>query len=435
MLASTSMRIFRFVVLLLAGCQASVASGSSCARNSDCAELLACAAGRCRAACGDARDCGAGESCVAFRGSGVCVPPSQPVPCVFNTDCGAHLFCHSGVCVAQCMTDHDCDHGTCVEMLCSEPKLTASATDAGPVDGGASDAGAQCPARQVRCQTDGLCHDLTSLSACGQCGVHCPPGGACEAGACVCGGRPCAPGNDHCVDATEIMLDANGLGSGRGTLSGATADLAPCFGIGGADIFFRVHVPTRSVLSATSDTNLDPDIMDRGCGLPSSACGSVCSRANLSIDVAVVDAGDVVIALRADQPTFVGLATLEVSVVPIGDLDISALVPNVAVSTPQHPAASATLAPTTRNSGCGTGNAHAFYWVRCGGPSSSLQETVTACLAGGTGMVLEDVTTPRECTPAAASGCVTVSSNAPDYADIFVVHAATGTARIDVQLY
>jgi hypothetical protein len=119
------------LLCFLAGCEAAAASGSPCERTSACLEPLVCAGGRCREACADNRDCIAEASCVTFRGAGVCVPPSMPVPCVFNADCGA-LFCHSGACVAQCTIDHDCERGTCVDGLCSEPAITPSS----PLDAG-----------------------------------------------------------------------------------------------------------------------------------------------------------------------------------------------------------------------------------------------------------------------------------------------------------
>lgn len=54
------------------GCQSPLAQGEPCARSSDCAAPLACAYGRCRIECTEARDCSPGLRCIDDGAGGVC---------------------------------------------------------------------------------------------------------------------------------------------------------------------------------------------------------------------------------------------------------------------------------------------------------------------------------------------------------------------------
>src|SRR5215468_11172267 len=126
-------------LLLLAACTRTIASsGAACALNSDCRAPLVCAATFCRPQCRLDRDCDPGESCVAYAGDGVCIPPAAALPCAFSSECGAGRLCVDGTCRATCASDADCAPGTCDSGRCTMPVTT-------PPDGGIVDVDAACP--------------------------------------------------------------------------------------------------------------------------------------------------------------------------------------------------------------------------------------------------------------------------------------------------
>lgn len=196
------------VGVALAACQAPVSVGAVCIRTSECDESLVCATGVCRTQCGDSRDCVNAASCVTYHGSGICVPPTTPVPCIFNTDCGA-LFCRNGQCVAQCTTDHDCDAGSCLNSFCTRPAMTpAMPGDAGPATGD----GGVCPSGLVQCGTDLPCTDLaTDAMNCGSCSHECPTNERCAGGQCLCD-APRTTCGIECIDTTSDVANCGGCG-------------------------------------------------------------------------------------------------------------------------------------------------------------------------------------------------------------------------------
>lgn len=215
---------FLFLIALVA-CTRSVAdSGQTCELNSDCRAPLVCAAALCRPQCRVDLDCAPSETCHAYAGDGVCVPPAMPVPCAYPSECGAGLVCLMGACRAQCMTDVDCGSGACISGTCSTPVVTGTADggDASAGDGGGTCAGTLCGS---------ACVDLASNPEhCGACGIGC-------AGH-VCSGGTCAP---ECVDpretpcatgCTNIAYDGRNCGGCGQVCASGGCLLARCIGLG-----------------------------------------------------------------------------------------------------------------------------------------------------------------------------------------------------------
>lgn len=133
----------------LVGCVQDVQLGARCDLTSDCPEPLVCRHERCREACRDARDCGAGLRCVAGDdGVAVCTVPSEE-RCSAGEPCAGTLACVDGQCRTSCERDDQCQSGSCAGGTCDEPVSGADAgaggeRDAGVADGGPADAGSRC---------------------------------------------------------------------------------------------------------------------------------------------------------------------------------------------------------------------------------------------------------------------------------------------------
>src|SRR3954447_15842756 len=60
--------------------------GTSCVVQSDCPSPLACSYGRCHVACREARDCGAGQTCVSGPSGQICLLLEES-SCALNSSC------------------------------------------------------------------------------------------------------------------------------------------------------------------------------------------------------------------------------------------------------------------------------------------------------------------------------------------------------------
>jgi hypothetical protein len=103
----------------LAACQAPALVGTPCARDADCSAALACAFGRCRDECREARDCSPGSRCIALASGGVCAL-DQENHCDTHV-CPSPLACVIDQCRTACARDGDCVSGPCVDGTCAEP--------------------------------------------------------------------------------------------------------------------------------------------------------------------------------------------------------------------------------------------------------------------------------------------------------------------------
>lgn len=106
----------------LAACQAPAGTGTPCARNADCSAPLACAFGRCRPECRDARDCPLGSRCILAASGGVCAL-DQENHCDTQV-CPSPLACVGDQCRTECTLDMDCVSGPCTGGTCAEPVST-----------------------------------------------------------------------------------------------------------------------------------------------------------------------------------------------------------------------------------------------------------------------------------------------------------------------
>jgi hypothetical protein len=103
--------------------------GLMCIQNSECKNPLSCTFGLCHAACAEARDCPAGQTCVTGvddqdQPVNVCLLPKERT-CVVNSDCNDTLICGPDFqCRNMCAADKDCTTRTqrCIENVCAEPE-------------------------------------------------------------------------------------------------------------------------------------------------------------------------------------------------------------------------------------------------------------------------------------------------------------------------
>ena len=205
------------LALVLAACQVGATPGAACTRTSECTAPLACAFGRCRAECREARDCPLVARCVSTQGGpGVCLLPTEAA-CTGDTDCPSALLCRAGACRAPCRSSDEC-LGDCdlASATCVEP---GEERDGGVRDGGAGDAGtlalddagyttgitgppcrtdSDCTSTSARCDYASVCStDSCTGSTLRICRESCRlPGSPCTVGSCtdrlVCA-VPCAP--------------------------------------------------------------------------------------------------------------------------------------------------------------------------------------------------------------------------------------------------
>jgi hypothetical protein len=122
---------FALTGLAAAGCSDDKVTpplGQMCIQNSECKNPLSCTFGLCHAACAEARDCPAGQTCVTGSDDdgepvNVCLLPKER-NCVRNSDCDDKLICGNDFqCRTPCAADKDCTTKTqkCVEEVCAEP--------------------------------------------------------------------------------------------------------------------------------------------------------------------------------------------------------------------------------------------------------------------------------------------------------------------------
>lgn len=112
-----------------------------CATNSDCADPLICAFGRCHAQCTTSRDCPIGQRCVLSAPKvGVCELPAE-TSCSSPKDCLPPLTCGpDSQCRNACAGDADClGEQRCVESTCAD---VSELDDTGHLPGTHHDAGA-----------------------------------------------------------------------------------------------------------------------------------------------------------------------------------------------------------------------------------------------------------------------------------------------------
>lgn len=159
---------------ITSGCFARARIEQQCVFDSDCDDALVCAGGFCRAVCRTDRDCiPSGGACVPGPepDSTLCLWPSSPPLCNYNTDCKRSRICSpDGWCSPQCTTDADCmvvhRNGRCRASGCYLINF-----------------GETCGPSLSAC--DGRCVDLAQDPAhCGECGVSCDGDKRCVSGVC-----------------------------------------------------------------------------------------------------------------------------------------------------------------------------------------------------------------------------------------------------------
>ena len=110
----------------------------SCVFNADCPDPLACAFGRCRPYCLEARDCPAGQRCAWIPRAGVCLLPGED-RCARNADCPSGLICAPDLrCRSQCKQTSDCHRAEpiCADEFCAAPEDVSNGHLGGVVDAG-----------------------------------------------------------------------------------------------------------------------------------------------------------------------------------------------------------------------------------------------------------------------------------------------------------
>lgn len=93
------------LLIVATGCTAPrQPEGASCIFNDDCRSPMICVARRCRVPCRDMRDCVSPYVCTDTETPGVrvCMPPTEPTPCLYSTECGDAGICCFGECRATC---------------------------------------------------------------------------------------------------------------------------------------------------------------------------------------------------------------------------------------------------------------------------------------------------------------------------------------------
>lgn len=172
---------------LLAACSVErIAVDEPCRYNSECADRLVCADGRCRAQCHEDRDCAFGWLCAASGtpDTPVCLPPASPLLCAFSDDCPPGSRCVDGRCRVECGSDADCPElSPCRDGVCDG--LLHHDRDAGTGLVTRDEGGLACGMGRAACGD--ACVDLSSApDHCGACDVRCPDAERCTAGVCVC---------------------------------------------------------------------------------------------------------------------------------------------------------------------------------------------------------------------------------------------------------
>lgn len=149
------------LALLVVGCEAPAAAGTSCVRDAQCGASLVCALGVCRAACRTSRDCEATARCLVEPSTGVSVCSIAEVDDCGTTGCPSGLACREGSCVNLCGDLVACPDGVCVDDVCA-----AIHGDAGvPIDAAMNDSGvdAGVDAGNAACHGPG-CDPVVHLS-------------------------------------------------------------------------------------------------------------------------------------------------------------------------------------------------------------------------------------------------------------------------------
>lgn len=171
--------------MLAVGCEARVSVGAPCVSAADCPAGV-CAAGRCRDACDELRDCVPPFTCVLDEmGRGAC-GVAQDEGCTRDEECAEPLVCVDRACVQRCDEPRDCAAGqACVAGNCARPPTT-------PCDllsGEGCEPGRRCellPDDTIGCaavtaRTDEM---LALHEPCGPTDT-CEPGLACAGGRCA----------------------------------------------------------------------------------------------------------------------------------------------------------------------------------------------------------------------------------------------------------
>jgi hypothetical protein len=192
-----------------------------------CPRGYLCFFGACVQPCDSTGECGSGLTCVSAWPEGrfchldPCAAASCPEGTVcdaasraceeacLGVDCGAGEACALGACVPE----------TCREVGCPEGERCAAATCVPD------------PCAGVVCGNDGFCRDGTCVAACR--GVVCGPDRRCVDGACApdpCGGRclrgqRCDAGDGLCVEDPCARVNCP---PGTACQDGACSDEAPC---------------------------------------------------------------------------------------------------------------------------------------------------------------------------------------------------------------
>ena len=91
------------------GCEARVSLGVLCETAGDCPDPFVCIQGRCRAECGEARDCAFPLECIVQGAANVggCRVPEDGA-CNVDDDCAGELVCEGSTCVQPCTDHSDC---------------------------------------------------------------------------------------------------------------------------------------------------------------------------------------------------------------------------------------------------------------------------------------------------------------------------------------
>ncbi|MCB9591582.1 MAG: hypothetical protein H6719_02515 [Sandaracinaceae bacterium] len=262
-----------------------VAVDGECIRNSDCRDVLACAAGRCRPECVADRDCDPGLRCLPAGTLGLraCLLPEQPALCAVNSECPEASLCVAGRCRAECLGDADCGGAS----RCDPSSHTCEQ----PIDRGA-DAGPPPDAEVGACEDGGVacggrCVDLYSAhDHCGACGNACPTVESCVDALCVCA-TPGAICGGVCVDLETSASSCGACGAAcDGPCNEATCCGAGRMSCGGACVDIEGDVAH----CGDCETTCAADEACRG-----GACVAVNDRCEDAVDVSLSATGPTVI--------------------------------------------------------------------------------------------------------------------------------------------
>lgn len=204
---------------LLSACVAPSQLEQQCRFDSDCQAGLVCANGFCRVKCRTDRDCiPIGGACVPSADPEItlCLWPSSPKLCNYNTDCKGTAVCvPDGWCAPECRVDTDCS-ALSADARCGANRLCYLANF-----------GSTCGPSLSSCA--GSCVDLQHNAAhCGACDHACAEGERCAEGVCAVECNPPTTKCDgRCVDTNNDGQHCGGCGavcsSGQLCLSGRCA--------------------------------------------------------------------------------------------------------------------------------------------------------------------------------------------------------------------